>query len=177
MASLDPILSQNPVCYGYDKDTLEYLYTYTASIDPVRSMKTNSKVYLLPGNSTYTPPLSPKENYAVRYIPSTDSWEYVEDHRQKRDKGGVIIEGSGTPYWLPEDHYTAQPRYMADLGPLPEGASTTRPSKPQEVVRIEELREIVRSTQSYLDTTDWYVVRYVDQQVEIKLRDKSLELL
>ena len=47
----------------------------------------------------------------------------IEDHR-KRD-GAHAQEG--TPYWLAGDTADTPPRYMTTIGPLPEGALTTRP--------------------------------------------------
>ena len=50
-------------------------------------------------------------------------WEMIEDHR-KRD-GAHAQEG--TPYWLAGNTADTPPRYMTTIGPLPEGALTTRP--------------------------------------------------
>lgn len=67
-----------------------------------------------------------------------EGWELVEDHRQTRDKGGVIVEGSGTPYWLPGDTWQTPARYITELGPLPEGALLERPKKTTEEIEKEE---------------------------------------
>ena len=58
------------------------------------------------------------------------AWEAVEDHRQHVNKQGV--KEGGTEYWLPEDNWLSPARYMEDLGPLPDGAVTTRPEQPAE---------------------------------------------
>jgi hypothetical protein len=96
------------------------------------------KVYLLPADSTFTEPLKAKEGYAVCW--NGKAWEYIEDHRRKRDMGGVVVEGSGTPYWMPGDDYQTPARYMKELGKLPEGAILEQPEKPEEI-RLKELEE------------------------------------
>ena len=82
------------------------------------------------------------------------AWEYIEDHRQKRDMGGVVVEGSGTPYWMPGDTWAAPARYMSELGKLPEGAMLTKPEKPeptQEEIEAALQAQYTRLIQSILD--------------------------
>lgn len=66
------------------------------------------------------------------------SWDIVEDHRRKMDEHGVLY--GGTPYWLPAegDDYTTAARYMEELGPLPEGATTEMPTR---VYTVDELKD------------------------------------
>ena len=68
-----------------------------------------------------------------------DAWELVEDHRQTRDKGGVIEEDSGTAYWLPGDTWQTPARYLTELGPLPDGALLERPAKTAEEIAADTL--------------------------------------
>ena len=124
--------------YKFDAETKEYLYAEPAFRDPLESKMQGRDVWLLPADSTFTAPLAPKEGYAVCWTGT--AWELVPDHRQTRDKGGVIEEGSGTPYWLPGDTYESPARYMKELGDLPEGAILEKPAKPAEVVAQEELQ-------------------------------------
>lgn len=116
--------------YRFDEKTKEYLVSEQAFLDPLESQLADKEIYLLPANSTFTKPLDPKEGYAVVW--ENNEWIYKEDHRQKRDKGGVIIETSGTPYWLEGDTYLSPARYMKELGELPEGAILVKPEKPLE---------------------------------------------
>lgn len=126
--------------YKFDADTKEYLYAEEAFLDPLETEQQGKEVYLLPADSTFAEPLEAKESYAVVW--NGDKWEYKEDHRQKRDMGGVPVEGSGTPYWLPGDTWQTPARYMKELGKLPEGAMPEKPEKPLETVRTEKLSEL-----------------------------------
>jgi hypothetical protein len=96
-------------------------------------------VYLLPADSTFTAPLEPKPGYAVVW--NGNAWEYIEDHRQSRDMGGVPLEGSGTPFWMLGDTWKTPARYMTELGKLPEGAMLEKPEKPAAVLAEEELAQ------------------------------------
>ena len=131
--------------YKFDANTKEYLYAEEAFRDPLESKAQGRDVWLLPADSTFTAPLDPKDGYAVCW--NGQAWEYKEDHRQKRDGGGVIIEGTGTPYWMPKDTWDSPARYMTELGPLPEGALLARPEKPAEVV-AEETMQMAKATRA-----------------------------
>lgn len=123
--------------YKFKAETKEYLYAEEAFLDPLESKVQGKPVYLLPADSTFTEPPTTKEGHAVCW--NGKAWEHIEDHRQERDKGGVVIEGSGTPYWMPGDTWQTPARYMAELGKLPEGAMLKKPEKPAEVLAEEEL--------------------------------------
>ena len=41
------------------------------------------------------------------------------------------------------------------------------PKKPEEQARKEEIEALIAERQAYLDSTDWYVIRYVDTGVAI----------
>lgn len=126
--------------YRFNPETKEFLIAEEGFLDPLETKLQGKEVYLLPADSTFTEPLEPKSGYAVRW--NGEAWEYVEDHRQTRDKGGVIVEGSGTPYWMPGDTWKSQPRYMKELGKLPEGAMLEKPEKPLDTLREEKLSEL-----------------------------------
>jgi hypothetical protein len=123
--------------YKYNADTKEVLYSEKAFLDPLESKAQGKPVYLLPADSTFAAPLETKPGFAVVW--NGKVWEYKEDHRQTRDGGGVIVEDSGTSFWMPGDTWETPARYMTELGPLPEGAMLERPEKPQEVIEAEEL--------------------------------------
>ena len=123
--------------YRFDPETKEFLYSEEAFRDPLESQAQGKPVYLLPADSTFAAPLEAKEGHATVW--NGEAWEYIEDHRQTRDKGGVVVEGSGTAYWMPGDTWESPARYMTDLGPLPDGAMLEQPEKPAEVLAEEEL--------------------------------------
>lgn len=125
--------------YRFNEDTKEFLYAEEAFLDPLETEQQGKEIYLLPADSTFTAPLDEKEGYAVCW--NGTAWEYIEDHRQKRDMGGVPIEGTGTAYWLPEDTWRTPARYMTELGPLPEGALLEAPAKTEEELAAEELAQ------------------------------------
>ena len=120
--------SNPPTAYCYAPDTGEYTGTDTCTPDPLESEKAGAPVWLLPANATLAAPdVTPQDKQALCW--SGEAWELREDHRQKRDAGGVPIGGTGTPYWLPGDAYGAGARYMDTIGPLPDNAVLTAPAK------------------------------------------------
>lgn len=96
--------------YKYDYQTKEYIGTEAALIDPLESEKQSKEVYLLPANATFTAPPAEKEGFS--HVWSGEAWQEVEDNR-------------GTQYWLPGDTYGTPAHEMKELGPLPDGATTT----------------------------------------------------
>lgn len=132
--------------YRFDPDTREYKYAEKAVLDPLESKVQGEKVYLLPANSTFMAPPAPKKGYAVVW--NGTEWEYIEDHRQSRNESGNIVEGSGTPYWLPDDTWESPARYMSNIGPLPKNAIMAQPEKPLQLVKAEAISKIDAYTQS-----------------------------
>lgn len=125
--------------YRFDPETKEYLYSEEAFLDPLETEQQGKDVYLLPADSTFTEPFTAKDGFAVVW--NGEAWEYIEDHRQKQDHGGVIVENSGTSYWMPGDTWESPARYMTELGNLPEGALLVRPEKPADVLAAEALAQ------------------------------------
>ena len=115
--------------YKYDSVTKEYVGTIEAQKRP------NGKFITDVLNCTTIEPPIIKEKEAL--IWNGESWDVLEDNRKK-----IGIEDSGTPYWLPEDTWNSQPRYMTELGPLPEGALLSPPEKDIDTIRKEKLSEI-----------------------------------
>ena len=126
--------------YKYHKETKEFLYSEDAFPDPLESSQQGKEVYLLPADSTFTVPPAPRTGYATCW--HGESWEYLEDHRQKFDADGAVIAGSGTPFWLSGDTWQTPARYMTELGPLPEGALLKAPAKDIHTLRAEKMAEI-----------------------------------
>ena len=125
--------------------SIPMMYTF----DPQTRVHTGSRPAQVVGGKPLTqsayatatpPPDAIPTGYAARWTGT--KWDLVEDHRQHLDSTGT--KQGGTPYWMPSegDDWQSQPRYTEDLGPLPDGAVTTRPEKPLSVVREEKEHEI-----------------------------------
>ena len=80
-----------------------------------------------------------------------EAWETVEDHRQHMDERGR--KEGGTPYWLPGDTWRSEPRYIEDLGPLPEGALFEKPERPLDEYKADKRREIAAGYTAALTAT------------------------
>ena len=139
--------------YRFNADTKEFLFSEDAFLDPLETEHQGHDIYLLPADSTFTAPLDAKDGYAVCW--NGAAWEYIEDHRQKRDMGGVPIEGTGTAYWIPEDTWQSPARYMTELGPLPEGAVTVKPEKSEKEKRREEYQAELAEKEQWLRDHDY----------------------
>ena len=113
--------------YKYDEKTKEYISTETALLDPLETKKQQKNIYLLPANATFTAPPAEKEGFARVW--NGEAWQEVEDHR-------------GTEYWLPGEGYGTPAHEMKELGPLPEGATTTAPEKTLDELKADKLAEI-----------------------------------
>lgn len=111
--------------YKYN-DNGEYIGTETALLDPLETKKQQKNIYLLPANATFTAPPEAKEGFARVW--TGEAWQEVEDHR-------------GTEYWLPDDVYGTPAHEMNELGPLPEGATTTAPEQTLEEAKADKHRE------------------------------------
>lgn len=109
------------IMYTYNLFTGEFTGSRPAQV-------VNGKPLTKSACATTTPPPDAPAGHVACWTGS--AWEVVEDHRQHMDATG--IRQGGTPYWLPDagDDYTSPPRYMDELGPLPDGAVTERPEKP-----------------------------------------------
>ena len=118
------------ILHRYNLETGEYLGTQEAQKRPNGDYITD-----VVGATIHEPPTT-GEKQAARWTGT--AWEVVEDHRQTRDKGGVIEEGSGTPYWLPGDTWQSPARYLTELGPLPEEAILCRPEKTAKELQSEQ---------------------------------------
>ena len=111
--------------YMYAITTHEFLEPVPCFPDPVRSRLEGRKVYLLPANATFTEPPSKRTGYTA--IWNGSGWIETEDHR-------------GAQYWPKGAPYNSSPVEMKELGPLPVGASLTRPEQTDEEKAAEEER-------------------------------------
>ena len=122
--------------YRFDAESREFLYAEEAALDPLESVVQGREVWLLPADSTFTPPPAGKAGHVAVW--GGKAWALMEDHRQKCE-GGLPVAGSGTPFWMPGDAWNTRPRYADKPGPLPEGALREAPAKPAEVLEAERL--------------------------------------
>lgn len=113
--------------YKYNEKTKEYIGTEQAQLDPLETKKQQKNIYLLPANATFKEPPEAHEGFARVW--NGEAWEQVEDNR-------------GTEYWLPGEGYGTPAHEMTELGPLPEGATTTAPEKMLDELKADKLAEI-----------------------------------
>lgn len=117
-------------------------------------------------------PIAPPE-YGENEIPCFGEdgiWVVKEDHRYKQNAIGEKI--SGTPYWLPEDDWSTQARYMKELGPLPADAILVQPTPPPPT--IEELENQCRQLRKIqLNKTDRFLM--IDTSLNSSEQDAVVE--
>ena len=111
--------------YKYDEQTKEYIGTEQVLIDPLETELQGKNIYLLPANATFISPIL-QDGYASVW--NGKEWQQIEDNR-------------GKEYWLPEDVYGAPARIMKELGPFPEGATTTTPEQTLEELKAAKIKE------------------------------------
>ena len=111
--------------YMYSITTHEFIESVPCFPDPVRSRMEGREVYLLAANATFTAPPAKRTGYAA--LGNGSGGTEVEDHR-------------GAQYWPKGAPYNSSPVEMKELGPLPEGASLTRPEQTAEEKAAEEER-------------------------------------
>lgn len=111
--------------YIYSTTTHEFIETVPCFPDPVRSRLEGREVYLLPANATFTAPPAKRTGYTAVW--NGAGWTETEDHR-------------GVQYWPKGASYNSSPVEMKELGPLPDGASLTRPEQTDEEKAAEEKR-------------------------------------
>ena len=133
-----------PQMYMYDLKTGEY----TGSRDATR--RPNGEYILeATGATSVAPPAVIPTGQTARW--TGDAWEAVEDHRQHMDERGR--KEGGTPYWLPGDTWRSEPRYIDELGPLPENALLERPQRPLGEYKADKRREIAAGYTAALTAT------------------------
>ncbi|CAK7078649.1 MAG: hypothetical protein MEBIL_02919 [Bilophila sp.] len=133
-----------PQLHMYDLKTGEY----TGSRDATR--RPNGEYVLeATGATPVALPLAIPAGHIARW--NGEAWETVEDHRQHMDERGR--KEGGTPYWLPGDTWRSEPRYIEDLGPLPEGALFEKPERPLDEYKADKRREIAAGYTAALTAT------------------------
>lgn len=112
--------------YKYDEKTKEYIGAGTTMLDPLETKLQGKNIYLLPKNATFIKPKEVEDGYVNVW--DGGLWKRTEDNR-------------GKEYWLPEDVYGAPARIMEELGPFPEGATTTTPEQTLEELKAAKIKE------------------------------------
>lgn len=97
--------------YLFNPTTKEYTGEDETELDPLETENAGKPVYLMPPNATLLEPTK-----KLGHVPVWDgeAWVPTPDYR-------------GVHYWLSTDTYQSSPSVMNDLGPLPKGATRTRP--------------------------------------------------
>lgn len=113
--------------YKYNEQTKEYIGMEQAQIDPLETKKQQKNIYLLPANATFIEPPEAQEGFARVW--NGEAWEQVEDNRS-------------TEYWLPGEGYGTPAHEMKELGPLPEGATTTAPEQTLDELKAAKLKAL-----------------------------------
>ena len=127
--------------YNYVGGTGEYVGTSTASPDPL-----DVGQFLIPANATTTEPLSAREGYAV--VLTGAEWAYVEDNR-------------GTAYDVREEVT------IEALGALASGITKEAVPFTDAEIAANAQAELNATSQAYLDSTDWYITRFLETGVVI----------
>ena len=143
--------------YAFEHTSKEYLYPVYVDKNPAQP-----ETYLLPPDTTLTAP--PECGEKEKPVWNGDSWNIVEDHRRHLDSTGTYT--GGTPYWPAGSTYKDEPSYMAELGPIPAGASLTHPEKTDEEIQTEQLKSTIQESQAYLNSTDYQILKYMDNFIK-----------
>lgn len=109
--------------YRFNPDDGEFVRAEMAFIDPLESQRQGAEVYLVPPNSTPTPPPEPTENTAAVW--NGESWQVVADFR-------------GQPIW--DDAGTEQ--IVKELGEIPAGWSLVAPETPESPAGIKRFSKL-----------------------------------
>lgn len=109
--------------YMYSITTHEFLEPVPCFPDPIRSRMEGREVYLLPANATFTEPPAKRTGYTA--IWDGARWSEIEDLR-------------GVRYWPKGATFNSASIEMKELGPLPDGASLTRPEKTADEITAEK---------------------------------------
>ena len=141
----------SPLLHFYDMKSGEFQSSRVAQQRP------NGQYILDVQGATAVAPPEVSEKQAACW--DGHAWQVKEDHRQKLDKGGVIIEGSGTDFWLPGDDWRSPARHMEDLGPLPEGAVLEKPAKPKAEADKETRRARMAELESWFRAHDYIGIK------------------
>lgn len=71
-------MSGTPKAYMWNDTTFNFEAEVDRQLDPVTSEIEGREVYLMPGNSTLTPPPEEKEGFDRHWNVENEQWEYVE---------------------------------------------------------------------------------------------------
>lgn len=147
------------IAYRYNPATFIYE-------DEVPCQKDIDGTYLLPEFCTFTAPEKYPEESVIKnqWNPKENKWVPVEDHRRYRGEDGNLT--GGTPYWLEDDVEREEPRYMKEIGPLPEGALLEKPKLTPERSRKKELQNLISEEKYSLIESDYKIIKSIELGVD-----------
>lgn len=109
--------------YRFNPANGEFIRAEQGFLDPLESQRQGADVYLVPANSTPTPPPEPTGNTAAVW--NSESWQLVADYR-----GQSIWNAAGAEQTVQE------------LGEIPAGWSLTAPATPEAPAGIKRFSQL-----------------------------------
>lgn len=142
--------------YGYDEKTFEYTGIELAQENPLIKGQ-----FLIPPFTTNIKPLDIKTDYII--IWKDNQWEYIKNNKN-------------IPYWLSDDKWNSQPRYMEILGEFPSNALLNPPEKTYNdlVMQFKRIRTKKLESTDYLVMSDYPLKESIKNNIleyRQKLRD------
>lgn len=147
------LVSTSNIAYSYRQFRPDSLYkVFNGKITLFEDPK-NPGHFPLFANTTTKEPLPPKNNYIVCFNEDIDEWEYIENH-------------VGQKGFLNDNEYI-----IKDLGPLPEGFSTTISEAKYYQIRLNNVKMLI---QTLLTKTDYLILP--DYPLSEDEKNKIIEL-
>ena len=81
-----------PKAYMWNDSTMNFESEVDRQRDPIASKREGKDVWLMPGNSTLTPPPEEKEGFDRHWNKDTEEWEYVEKKKDPEPEEYVPTE-------------------------------------------------------------------------------------
>lgn len=81
-----------PKAYMWNDSTMNFESEVDRQRDPIASKREGKDVWLMPGNSTLTPPPEEKEGFDRHWNKDTGEWEYVEKKKDPEPEEYVPTE-------------------------------------------------------------------------------------
>lgn len=81
-----------PKAYMWNDSTMNFESEVDRQRDPIASKREGKDVWLMPGNSTLTPPPEEKEGFERHWNKDTEEWEYIEKKKDPEPEEYVPTE-------------------------------------------------------------------------------------
>jgi len=138
--------------YNYNKQTKEFIFENTARENPLEKGK-----FLIPADSTTVSPLDNKDGFAVCFNEEKEKWEYIEDNR-------------GIWYNIREKVE------ITHLGPIDNKLTRTPVELSADEVLQQELDNTIMKYKQYLNDTDFYIIRKIEEGTDVPEEVSKLRL-